>query len=537
MFKSYVNDLKNIFFSSDLNSVEENFSVFKGKGVAYKKDAVNLDENLLLDKIVLLSEAGLVLTFTIADDVQTFYIVSNNSVDENRVVIADYLEHLDFIDENEIRFEIHIKKSETNLHIFDFDRFEAYLLGLDLQESLEKWGIYNFDSIFNVCVWHDFEKFNSKTITFESVYPKVRSCEDRSNDILNVRESIFSNRDKFSHFLNADKIKLIPEDFIVPINCSRPKIKKIFDAMSNSLVISFLSDYSSINENFLTYRMKGYKLLSGKVSYENLKNSNENELYDIYSWVYFEGNFSDKIGLARNVISLHLIGDCILSVANGTSDSVRSGYDLYLKENVKQYIEIKNKINEFLYGQSDKALDLTKSVFSTVKAGIWTFMTFFVTVFLLRAISGKSLGGTISYEVLVVAFLLVIISSIYFGVSIFEINVDKKRLLERYAEVRNRYKDLLNESDLNKIINVDLVSKKESTYIDRKRNLYCFVWFLICAFTLITVCWLYKSTNEAVAPLPANTNIESEEIILNLNNAHINFGLEKGNSFLTSPKS
>lgn len=62
-----------------------------------------------------------------------------------------------------------------------------------------------------------------------------------------------------------------------------------------------------------------------------------------------------------------MVDKSMTSINHGTLKSIESGYDIYLKDNVKQYIEIKNKISEFLVGQSDKASDITKNMFSTFK--------------------------------------------------------------------------------------------------------------------------------------------------------------------------
>ncbi|WP_219702797.1 hypothetical protein [Marinomonas lutimaris] len=536
MINSFANDLIRLFFASDFKVYISSFDSFQVKAKVKAEEIFypNVDE--LFDLFKLVEGKNLQISFGGFGSSVRF----STNKDDYSEKMSELKQEVQALDDDElVEFELEVLdlRSESSVDIFDKTAFFLYLSTLKAQALLEEFSKFNFNEKIEFRFWEDMSSFNSDSIYFFSTYPRSEHYPASHSVNKQKRERFIADRAKVSHFVNAKNNFLIPDDFKIISGDAYDGISDILNGILGWLCLIFISDFSSVHDDDLEIQIKGYKKVLDTLSFIEMKESKHDEIYNVFSWAYSDGSFVDKIGVARNVISIHLVQGRLLNMEGGVLDSILSGYDLYLKENVKQYIEIKNKINEFLYGQSDKALDLTKSVFSTVKAGIWTFMTFFVTVFLLRAISGKSLGGTISYEVLVVAFLLVIISSIYFGVSIFEINVDKKRLLERYAEVRNRYKDLLNESDLNKIINVDLVSKKESTYIDRKRNLYCFVWFLICAFTLITVCWLYKSTNEAVAPLPANTNIESEEIILNLNNAHINFGLEKDNSFLTPPKS
>ncbi|WP_211047310.1 hypothetical protein, partial [Pectobacterium versatile] len=60
-------------------------------------------------------------------------------------------------------------------------------------------------------------------------------------------------------------------------------------------------------------------------------------LFDIYEWIYNQGNFVDKIGLARNIISIHTQDNSILNIPKSVLKSIESSFDIYLKDNVKQY--------------------------------------------------------------------------------------------------------------------------------------------------------------------------------------------------------
>jgi hypothetical protein len=529
---SIIKDITNLFFDVDINIDVENFLVFRAstqiKGCSLRVPS----SEQLLSYYRKLENSHLLISVLI--DGNNILFSSNSLNFESKLIdLKDEIIRLEADDSVKFSIEITEKTQSHKVDIFNAEKFFTYLSTLSLQNFFEKLEVFNIEQSIEFRFWEKTDSFNSDSLYFYSVYPDIEPISRCPAISKEQREKNIENRAKASHFVNAQDNSFIPEDFEIINGKPHAGIEEVLNGVFGALNIIYISDFSSLKEDALDFRIKGYKLVSEKMIFSNLKSSTWGELYEIYKWVYSDGNFSDKIGLARNVISIHLSNDSLFALDQGASDSVKSGYDLYLKENVKQYIEIKNKINEFLYGQSDKALDLTKSVFSTIKAGIWTFTTFFVSVFLLRAISGKSLEGAVSFEVFVVSILLVFISSVYFSVSIYEINVDRNRLLERYDEVRARYKDLLNESDLNKIINVRVISKKELDYINGKRNSYCYLWALICFVTLISVYGLYKSSDEVSSSLPTNT----EEIILKLDSAYIEFGSDKDNSFLTPPKS
>ncbi|MEK8162700.1 hypothetical protein [Morganella morganii] len=187
------------------------------------------------------------------------------------------------------------------------------------------------------------------------------------------------------------------------------ELKKIFDRLLVVFSLVYLSDYSdlNLNKNEIIYKFKGYRLINGAIDISNIENNSEYVIFDIYSWVYTDGNFIDKLGLARNIISLYIKGNDIMTLPINALKSVESGYDIYLKENVKQYIEIKNKISEFLISQSDKASEITKSMFSSLKSSLWSIVTFFVSVVLIRMVSSQSYTGIVTIEILIITIVFV----------------------------------------------------------------------------------------------------------------------------------
>ncbi|MFV0446936.1 MAG: hypothetical protein ACK5MF_00450 [Vibrio sp.] len=464
---SIVRDILELFGETKELSIVENFSLYEAKctfNSSYSLDNLRDKLEILLTN---LHNLGVDLTLTV-NTPNPVRILSNN-IESLSEKIDSIIEEISFLHSDDVDLELRIDKEEAqNFDVFDVSVFIKYIQSLNLQESLEAWSKFDLSNSLTVNVWENSDYFCTGSIEFKSVYPKyagpnnsiyVMSHEERSNRI--------EKRDKCGHFANAAQFNFIPNDFKSVTN-NKFGLESYFNGLFNAFLIVYISDFSSISDNTLKYRLKGYKLLSESISFENLVNHNSKELSDIYDWTYLEGNYADKIGLARNIISIHLENETLLSIESGSSDSVQSGYDLYLKDNVKQYIEIKNKISEFILSQSDKALEMTKNMFAMFKTGLWTFTTFFITVFLLRVVNKGTVSGAFSFEVLLVSMLLISISFIYLLISVLEINSDRDRLLGKYSEIRNRYKDLLNEKDLDKILNVTKVSNKEKNILMKK---------------------------------------------------------------------
>ncbi|OEE88355.1 hypothetical protein A1OQ_13530 [Enterovibrio norvegicus FF-162] len=496
-------------------SIKDNFCLYEAKYTFLSSAPLDRLKETLEIHLTRLNQSGVSVVITVYDN-NPIRISSDNlgSLDEKVGLIVDELVYL----EGDVDIEIRIDKEESvNLNIFDLSVFVEHIDSLSLQENLEAWSKFDLSTPFSVDVWEDAEPFTTESICFNSVFPNVNGKSDAitSESCKLDKLGKVEKRDKCGHFANAAQFNFIPNDF--KVCCDKNKqLKNYFNGLFNSFLIVYLSDFSSISGDTIKYRLKGYKLLSGSVDFSDLMEHDSSELSRIYEWTYLEGNYTDKIGLARNIISIHLNGECILSIECGTSDSVKSGYDLYLKDNVKQYIEIKNKISDFLQSQSDKALDMTKSMFSMFKTGLWTFTTFFITVFLLRVVNKGTLSGVFGFEVYVVSLLLIVISFIYLLISVMEINSDRNRLIEKYSDIRGRYKDLLDKADLDKIIDVETVSLKERLYINKKRNRYILMWIITNLVILIAVSILYCSS--------AGSNVERDietEKVNNLNGLEV----------------
>jgi hypothetical protein len=411
------------------------------------------------------------------------------SVESSLNKLDEYLEY----GPDDVNVELWVEKENSNvINVFRYEKFVADLLAYNLEESFGLWSDYNVAESLSINVWESAESLITNFFKVSSVYENGQYIPHQQGVInaLSERKKIMINRESCGHFSNASNFNFLPEDFILE-ESSESNLGMYFNGLANAMLVIFLADYSNIEIDELKYRLNGYKLISGVISAGDLNTVINSELLNIYRWTYLDGNFTDKIGISRNIISIHLVNESILSLEDGTQDSVRSGYDLYLKENVKQYIEVKNKISEFLHGQSDKALDITKNMFSMFKTGLWTYSTFFISIFLLRVVNKGQLSGAVSFEVLIVSLLLIGVSFIYLCISISEVNSDKERLFSRYDDIEERYQYLLDKKDLDKIINLVNVKRTEGQYIDEKRNGYVLVWIATNVLVAITVLILY----------------------------------------------
>lgn len=506
-----LDDILKAIGTTDSLEIKHNFNYFSSKG-----DLVSPNKNLgtELQQIfehILTNELFIVISLKNGEQDSIKFSSANigSFNDRSSEFFGNY-------DENEkTTFEIESKNWE-NLNIFHIPTFIDYLSQSKIADSLTCWSKYFQENRLIINIHSDYETTNNDYIFIHSVYSNHNAAQLEDWKKTSIDNKLLSNqierRDKVSHFVNASQYNFTPECFSFDKNFF---LKPHFDYLRSIFVLIFLSDYSSINEITFKFKIKGFKTLDCKLSEGSLSDSVNSELFDIYKWVYDEGSFVDKVGIARNVISIHVTDENISTLETGTCYSAQSGYDLYLKDNVKQYIEVKNKIADMLYNQSEKASGIVKDMFTKFKTSMWTLFSFFILSFLSKVYSkisastptldtfvfnDSSLALSFSTKannhysildilildnsIICIGVLIILFSFCYLVFAYCESNDEINRLKEKYNEIENRYKDLLNEQDLEKILiqsNVDNKSpeERELNYIRNKRKSYTKWWSCI----------------------------------------------------------
>lgn len=430
-------------------------------------------------------DLNIYVSIKLSDTIETVYFSTDNIKSINNL----FQNFVDLVESHDIEFELETTDWGNNVFIFSQSALVNYFRSLTLYEVLIE---LSKKAEIGYILFNFFNDYNSKSsFIFRFGVAKYADHDHR--------EEVISKRDRVAHFVNAEQFRYIPDDF----NVTTPSLElnTFFDRLRAVFLLIFLSDFSRIVDDQLIFKIKGYKTFNcrcdGIVSEHVLR-----ELELLYKWAYDEGAFTDKVGIVRNVMTIHVTNEDINSLEVGTCDSAKSGYDLYLKDNVKQYIDIKNKIGDMLHSQSEKASTITKDMFKIFKTSIWTFVTFFTTSIILRSLR----LGDISFESLdnklfLVGVFFLFISTIYIFFARSEVESEKKRLSDKFLEIRDRYKDLLNEADLDKILahsNGKSISQNEIDYIDDKKKKYTILWWIINISMFILWCFLFK---EILSPM------------------------------------
>ncbi|NIB44447.1 hypothetical protein HBA55_32970 [Pseudomaricurvus alkylphenolicus] len=315
------------------------------------------------------------------------------------------------------------------------------------------------------------------------------------------RQVLIQKRDEICHFANAASVHCLPNDFVVSGTCSLDSVVGLFNQLRKITSLVYICDFSKFDVNGdIHLRMNGYRLYSCDIRREDGFSAIISEDYfRIYQWIYDTGNSIDKAGLARNVVTLHILNEDLLQLESDTLTSIESGFQIYLKENVKQYIEIKNKLSEFIQLSSDKAANIVSSFGMHLKNSTWTMYSFFASIFLIRLLSNKQ-GSLVSNEVFASFFVFALIALFMMLFARWELHKEKERFVIAYEAIKERYKDLLSKNDLEKILAHDKQHVSDIQYINTKSKWLTTVWIavLVVLFLFVFGFWSIGANNQSV---------------------------------------
>ncbi|HGM1622672.1 TPA: hypothetical protein ACKOQC_002236, partial [Clostridioides difficile] len=258
--------------------------------------------------------------------------------------------------------------------------------------------------------------------------------------------------------------------------------EEIFSKLRTLMSMIYVSNTAIIDNESLNVEIIGQRKTCFNYNI-NTQLVNNDELYKIYKWIFTDGNSVDKAIIARNIISLHCQYDDILRTDQKTFSSIQSNFSLYQRDNVVKYIELKNKLGEYIIKIVTETNDIVTGLTDKFKKNIIACFTFIFTIVLANIVSSNPLNNIFTKDI---TFLLetILVGSIgYLVISVLEMNYNLKKLERGYEDLKNNYTDILDANDILEIFNNDKTFKDNVKDVKKKRILFTVIWvvaILVC---------------------------------------------------------
>ena len=161
--------------------------------------------------------------------------------------------------------------------------------------------------------------------------------------------------------------------------------------------------------------MNGFKSIAGKWSLNKEVDANTTKIINrIYAWGYNGGDIDDKILIIRNILSLNIDASSLILHSN-TFDAILSNYKIYQKENVHQYLDLRNNIVKDIQNYQDsilRAIDNFEDNFKKISITLLSF--FFISIILSILSFSLSSNQHIPDAVILCCIAISIVSLLYY---------------------------------------------------------------------------------------------------------------------------
>ena len=381
-------------------------------------------------------------------------------------------------EDTEVNISLEINKmiSQNTLSVYNFEKFSNSILNKSNKEIL---GIFS-DFLKNT-EYLIFELYDSNLLFWTNTMV-FKNYNQNTPEIKFLRSNKIEICKQISSFYNVTDYELIPDDFEIISNSNNNIFEEIFSKLRTLMSMIYVSNTAIIDNESLNVEIIGQRKTCFNYNI-NTQLVNNDELYKIYKWIFTDGNSVDKAIIARNIISLHCQYDDILRTDQKTFSSIQSNFSLYQRDNVVKYIELKNKLGEYIIKIVTETNDIVTGLTDKFKKNIIACFTFIFTIVLANIVSSNPLNNIFTKDI---TFLLetILVGSIgYLVISVLEMNYNLKKLERGYEDLKNNYTDILDANDILEIFNNDKTFKDNVKDVKKKRILFTVIWvvaILVC---------------------------------------------------------
>ena len=425
-------------------------------------------------------------TISTRDTFELFFTINGNdiSISDCSMMSFDKIStHIsEHEDEDDYELNLTIQKiiEKNTISIYFLDEFSEYLKNENTYNLIKSISDHFIENL-NFEIFSSIKSFGSNTIRFSSTTEIENNENEDITDRTNQLEILFDN----SSITNLPP-KMLPCDFNLTSNSSNENINVCFEKLCSVLSLIFLSSSSTLDrKGYLSYKIFGYKSISDKNVTSDTLQKDKTLLYKIYSWAYEGGNSSDKIGLVRNVLSIHLNSDGKIKIDNDVWEAIHSNYQIYLKGNIQSYLEIKNKISEIIIESTTKTYAMADELLDALKNNIFIIVSFIFTVMIVNGLKENGASKVFSNTYLVIVLMFTTLSFLW----LYMLN---KETLKRFNSasdtvkeiLRLNYNNLLMTSEIDRC--VDPIVETNRRYLTRQLKRYTKWWLIILSFSCIS---------------------------------------------------
>lgn len=396
---------------------------------------------------------------------------------------AEYISFIQkVLEESEVSVKVEIQKSmrEDRFSIFNFKEFSEDLLRMPLDEVMRAFALL-FAKTEKCIIFELFggeSVFYTRTMFFQ---PAGRAMTvdgfDRRRRLQECRE--------ISYFYSQETYELLPDDFRLEGGYAENPLRDLFSKVEAILSVCYLASNATLQNEEIKFQIIGQRSVEYVYRYDEIR---ENPMfYKLYDWIHSGGNSIDKAIIARNIICLHCRYEPLLNMDEGVLASVQSSYNLYLKDNVTQYLELKGKIAEFISDIVSRTGEYATELLDRFKANLIAVFGFLFTVTLANIVSDQPLDNIFTRDITIILELVLAGSLVYLIICYVQSKYQMTKVFESYESLKKSYEGILAQEDIDECFqnNKLLVPMKKS--IKKSQRVYIILWIFFLLALLVII--------------------------------------------------
>ena len=379
-----------------------------------------------------------------------------------------------------INLQIDKNVNDGKFSIYDFTSFSEDLLHRSALEILRWFSVLMCRERMLKFEVFDYDiSFSTRTIAFESSESAIFTPKiDRSQRLCACRDT--------AYFYNMDTLEVLPDDFIIEGvmragDCLRP----LFSKLATILSLVYVANSSSINDKTLSIQINGHRIASYELPLDSIR---ENEKWqNIYTWIYTDGNPTDKALISHNVISLHCKFVALLEFDSAVFEAIKTNYNLYLRNNVQQYLDMKRDIAKFIQNVVARVGDYAVAILEKFKGNLIAIFGFLFTVVLTKIGGAQKWDEIFSRHTIYLIEIFVFGSLVYMFICLSEIGYKLKKARQGYIQLKENYKDVLTEVEIKEAFNDDKLLHDTERSAKHGMIRWSIAWGLLLVATIVII--------------------------------------------------
>ncbi len=408
-----------------------------------------------------------------------------------------------------VKIEIRIQKKFTNgiISVYSIENFSEFLCGQEREKNLQLFAMLFAGARQHIC----FQVVNCDSCIHTSSIAFASEPEAVTWDNSGSRDSDIKNCNDSSVFFGRTQYPLVPQDFAIiehMYDKRYDRIKVLFDKLRNILSYMYIANTSNIVGNKAVLQFdpitSGYEYTLEQLSVNKC-------VWEIYSWIHKDEGGIDRAGIVRNIINIYCkTSDAILGIDENIRNSAVANYVIYQKKHTDQYIELKNKLSEFIVKSAGQLQELAHDLVEGIRNNFVAIIVFLMTVLLTDSIDFSSFTQVkVSSNIVAVCAIFTIVSLLYMIVTVIAGNTKWGWLEKSYYDLKNNYNGVLDERDIQIAVNNDVAFKNTKKEYINVRRAISFIW---AAFIISMAVFTYVvGYNSRSIGLPATKTYQTEE--------------------------